>query len=179
MNYRLTVSLAALLLLALPLAAQAPAAAPPANPLTTDARAAWGFVKSVVLRAAEKMPEENYAFKPVPEVRSFGQVVWHIVTAQQVLCSTVKGVPNPASGPEKTSKADVVAALKDSIAACDATFENLSDANAADSLKIYGESRTRLTAMYMLCFHGYEHYGNMVTYMRLKGLVPPTSEPRK
>lgn len=85
----------------------------------------------------------------------------------------------PEAGPEKTAKADLVAALKESDAFCDAAFENLTDANASEVLKIYGQTRARLTGLYMLSFHGYEHYGNMVTYMRLKGLVPPSSEPKK
>ena len=165
--------------LTLPLAAQTPKAIAPANPLSSDARAGWAFVKTMVLRAAEKMPEENYAFKPVPEVRSFGQLIGHITFSQQTLCAMVKGVPGPPAAAEKTAKADLVAALKDSNATCDAAFENLTDANATDVLTIWGENRTRVTGLFMLSFHGYEHYGNMVTYMRLKGLVPPSSEPRK
>jgi uncharacterized damage-inducible protein DinB len=162
-----------------PLAAQTPKPAAPANPLSSDARAGWAFVSTMVLRAAEKMPEENYAFKPVPEVRSFGQLIGHITFSQQQLCAMVMGVPAPAPAAEKTAKADLIAALKESSAACNAAFENLTDANATDVLKIWGESRTRVTGLFMLSFHGYEHYGNMVTYMRLKGLVPPSSEPRK
>jgi uncharacterized damage-inducible protein DinB len=153
--------------------------AAPVNPLTSDAREGWAFVKGLVLRAAEKMPEENYGFKPVPEVRSFGQLIAHITGAQNALCSMVKGVPRPEAGPEKTSKADLIAALKESDAFCDAAFESLTDANATDVLKIWGQNRTRVTGLFMLSFHGYEHYGNIVTYMRLKGLVPPSSEPRK
>ena len=176
--FRPAIPLLTIAFLTLPLAAQMPPAAP-SNPLTSDAREAWGFVKSLVLRAAEKMPEENYAFKPVPEVRSFGQLVGHITGAQNALCSMVKGAPRPEAGPEKTSKADLIAALKESDAFCDAAFENLTDANATDVLKIWGQNRTRVTGLFMLSFHGYEHYGNIVTYMRLKGLVPPSSEPRK
>ena len=165
--------------LALPLAAQTPKAAAPANPLSSDARAGWAFVKTMVLRAAEKMPEENYAFKPVPEVRSFGQLIGHVTFSQQALCAMVKGVPGPAAAAERTAKADLISALKDSNATCDAAFENLTDTNATDVLTIWGENRTRVTGLFMLAFHGYEHYGNMVTYMRLKGVVPPSSEPRK
>ncbi len=175
--YRLALSLFAITLPALPQAAQAPAAQP-ANPLSSDAREAWGFVKTLVLRAAEKMPEENYSFKPVPEVRSFGQLITHVTSAQKALCAMVKGDPRPETGPEKTAKADLISALKESDAYCDAAFENLTDANATDVLKVYGRSRARVTGLFALAFHGYEHYGNMVTYMRLKGLVPPSSEPR-
>jgi uncharacterized damage-inducible protein DinB len=178
MTLRLTGSLLTMTFLALPLAAQTPMAAP-ANPLTADARAAWGFVKNMVLRAAEKMPEENYAFKPVPEVRSFGQLIRHVTGAQNEICAMVKGAPRPEPVPEKISKVGLITALKESDASCDATFANLTDANATDVLKIFGQDRTRVSALFMLSFHGYEHYGNMVTYMRIKGLVPPSSEPRK
>jgi uncharacterized damage-inducible protein DinB len=177
-RFQLAISLPAVAFLAFPLAAQAPPATP-ANPLSSDARAGWTFVKTIVLRAAEKMPEADYAFKPVPEVRSFGQLIGHITFSQKTLCSMVKGAPAPEEGAEKTAKAGLIAALKDSDALCDAAFENLTDANATDMLKIWGESRTRVTGLFMLSFHGYEHYGNMVTCMRMKGLVPPTSEPRQ
>jgi uncharacterized damage-inducible protein DinB len=165
--------------LTLPLAAQTPKAAEPINPLSSDARVGWAYVKTLVLRAAEKMPEENYAFKPAPEVRSFGQLIGHVTFSQQRLCAMVKGVPGPAAAAEKTAKADLIAALKDSDATCDAAFENLTDANATDVLKIWGESHTRVGGLFMLWVHAYEHYGNMVTYMRIKGLVPPSSEPQK
>jgi uncharacterized damage-inducible protein DinB len=169
------------LFLTLPLVGQTPPAAPaaPANPLTADAREAWSFVKTIVLRAAEKMPEENYPFKPVPEVRSFAQLVAHIASAQNDMCAQVKGEASPKVDFDKLDKAGLVAALKASDAYCDATFESLTDAHAAEQLKLWGKDRARLTGLTMLAFHGYEHYGNMVTYMRLKGLVPPTSEPRK
>jgi uncharacterized damage-inducible protein DinB len=177
-TFRLLITPVTILFLTLPLSAQAPPAAP-ANPLTADAREAWGFVKTIVLRAAEKMPEENYAFKPVPEVRSFSQLVAHITFAQNEMCTQVKGVATSKPPSDKATKAELIAALKESDAFCDATFESLTDAQAAEQVKLYGQSRTRLTGLFMLSFHGYEHYGNMVTYMRLKGLVPPTSEPRK
>jgi len=167
-----------MLFLTLPLAGQAQPAAP-ANPLTADARDAWGFVKTYVLRAAEKMPEANYPFKPVPEVRSFGQLIAHIVVTQNEGCAAETGAAKPNAQLDKVTKTDLIAALKASDAYCDAAFEGLTDARAAEPLNLYGEQRTRLTALYMLAFHGYEHYGNIVTYMRLKGLVPPTSEPRK
>lgn len=147
--------------------------------MTSDAREAWGFVKDMVLRAAEKMPEENYAFKPVTEVRSFGQLITHIVLSQNGLCAAVKGATRPNVQLDKATKADLIAALKESDAFCDAAFEGLTDAQGAEPVKLYGHDRARLTGLYMLSFHGYEHYGNIVTYMRLKGLVPPSSEPRR
>ena len=76
------------------------------------------MAKNNIIRAAEKMPEENYAFKPTPEVRSFGQLIGHVADAQYLFCSAVLGKPNPAPGVEKskTTKAELVQALKDAFA---------------------------------------------------------------
>jgi uncharacterized damage-inducible protein DinB len=178
MTFRLLITPVTILLLTLPLAGQTQPTAP-TNPLTADAREAWGFVKTMVLRAAEKMPEENYAFKPVPEVRSFGQLIAHIVFAQNVVCAAAKGTAHPTVALDKATKAELIAALKESDASCDAAFEGLTDAQGAEMLQLWGQPSTRLAAFFRISLHGYEHYGNMVTYMRLKGLVPPSSEPRK
>lgn len=149
------------------------------NPLSSEARAAWEGVRNNVLRAAEKMPEENYAFKPVPEVRSFGQLIGHVADAQFSICSPAKGMPRPEVQVEKTktTKADLLAWLKDSDALCDSAFTDLTDAKAVEPVK-FGRERARLTVLNMNTSHSNEHYGNIVTYMRLKGLVPPSSEPR-
>lgn len=174
-----TLRFTAISLLMLPLGlAQQPAAT---NPLSSEARGAWEGVRNNVLRAAEKMPEENYAFKPVPEVRSFGQLIGHVADAQLSFCSGAKGVPRPAVQVEKTktTKADLVAALKDSDALCDGVFTDLTDAKAAEPVKVFGRERARLSVLYMNTGHSNEHYGNIVTYMRIKGLVPPSSEPRQ
>jgi uncharacterized damage-inducible protein DinB len=177
---RLASAIAVFALLALPLAGQMQPNAP-ANPLTTDALKTWSRVEAVLLRAAEKMPEESYAFKPVPEVRSFGQIIGHVVDSQNGLCSRVSGKERPQRAVEKTktAKADLVAALKEAGAFCDAAFEGLTDANASEMVTTYGRQQARLFALFGLTLHSLEHYGNLVTYMRLKGLVPPSSEPRK
>jgi uncharacterized damage-inducible protein DinB len=175
---RVLIPLVLILMLGLPLAAQDQPAAP-ANPLSTDAYLTWGYAKSIVMRAAEKMPEENYAFKPVPEVRSFAQVVVHILVEQNDVCASIKGVAKPAAPSEKATKAEVIAALRESDALCDAAFAGLTDANATAPVKFWGATHPRVSALNMLAEHDGEHYGNLVTYMRLKGLVPPTSEPRK
>jgi uncharacterized damage-inducible protein DinB len=152
----------------------------PANPLSSELRGARDYVQNLILRAAEKMPEENYAFKPAPEVRSFGQIVGHIADAQFSLCSMVKGVARPDVQVEKTktTKADLIEALKESDAFCSGVSADLTDAKAVELVKVWGQERTRLSALYGNTGHDMEHYGNLVTYMRIKGLVPPSSEPR-
>lgn len=175
--FKLSIALAAT---ALSLCGQTKPAAP-ANPLSAGAGMAWGQVNNVVLRAAEKMPEENYSFKPSPDVRSFGQILGHIADGQYTMCAALKGVPRPQVQAEKTqtTKAALIAALKESGGMCDAAIQNLTDAKATEMVAIYGQEFPRLQWFYGAAMHGYEHYGNLATYMRIKGLVPPSSEPRK
>ncbi len=150
------------------------------DPMSNDIRTLWTGVKNNVARAAEKMPEENFAFKPAPEVRSFGQLIGHIADAQFMICSAALGEARSPAGVEKskTAKADLVAALKESIDYCDKAYGALTDATAAGTVKLFGRERTRISALAMNVSHSNEHYGNIVTYMRIKGLVPPSSEPR-
>jgi uncharacterized damage-inducible protein DinB len=150
------------------------------NPLSTDVKRFYEGTRNNLMRAAEKMPEADYAFKPVPEVRSFGQLIGHIADAQLSMCAGAKGVVRPDVQVEKTktTKSDLVAALMASDALCDSVLADLTDAKAVEMVKVFGRERTRLSVLYGNSGHSYEHYGNMVTYMRIKGLVPPTSEPR-
>jgi uncharacterized damage-inducible protein DinB len=173
---------AGLMTLPLTLLAQQTAAgavAAPANPITASEKGLYTFMSNAIVRAAEKMPEENYSFKPTPEVRSFGQLVGHEADANLMFCSQALGEANPSKGIEKTktSKADLVAALKDAVAYCNKAFESMTDAKGSEMVKIFGSMNVaRLTVLSLNTAHTDEHYGNMVTYLRLKGLVPPTSE---
>jgi len=150
------------------------------NPLSADAKAMWTGMKNNNLKAAEKMPEADYSFKPTPEVRSYGQLVGHIADGNKLFCSIAKGEAyTPSIEKSKTSKADLVEALKESIAFCDAVYDSMTDADAAKMVKMFGRDRTKLAAMFTNISHDNEHYGNQVTYLRLKGIVPPSSEPRR
>ncbi len=164
------------ILVILPVQAQAPA-----NPLSNDAKGLYTMVKNNLIRAAEKMPEDQYAYKPTPEVRSFGQIVGHVADAQYLFCSPVRGEKNPEPNIEKTktSKADLVQALKDGFAYCDKAYDTMTDQQAAQMVKFFGSDRTKLSVLSFNTAHNDEHYGNIVTYMRLKGLVPPSSEARR
>lgn len=157
--------------------AQAPATTP-ANPITQSEKGLYSFISGAVVRAAEKMPEENYAFKPTPEVRSFGQLVGHEADANYMFCSQAAGESNPSKDIEKTktSKADLVAAVKDAVAYCNKTFDGMTDASGSQMVKLFNFNLSKLSLLSLNTAHTDEHYGNMVTYMRLKGIVPPTSE---
>ena len=135
-------------------------------------------VSTWIERAADKMPEEEYAFKPDPAVRSFGQILGHVADANYLFCSGVLGESNPAPGIEKTksTKAELKAALHDAFAYCNRAYEALTDANANETVKAYGQERNKLGVLWFNASHNLEHYGNLVVYMRAKGIVPPSSE---
>jgi uncharacterized damage-inducible protein DinB len=150
----------------------------PANPISASEKGIYGFVSGVVVGAAEKMPEENYAFKPTPEVRSFGQLVGHVADAQYMFCSLATGEPSSMKDIEKTktSKADLVAALKAAVGYCDKAYASMTDAQGSQMVKFMNFTVAKLTVLSLNTAHTDEHYGNMVTYLRLKGIVPPSSE---
>jgi DinB superfamily len=143
-----------------------------------EVKQAYNGVKNNILRAADKVSEADYNFKATPDVRTWGQLVGHVADAQMRGCSTVNGAPKAASAGDKTAKADLVAALKESFAECDKAFDALTDANANESVAAGRGQRTRLGALYGQVVHDNEMYGYMSVYMRLKGVVPPSSEPR-
>jgi uncharacterized damage-inducible protein DinB len=148
------------------------------NPLSTFNKGAYGRTKDVLLRSAEKMPEENYKFKPTEAVRSYGQVVGHVADAQYLFCSIALGEKNPAPKIEqtKTSKADLIAALKEAFAYCDKAYDGMTDASATQMVKLFGNDAPKLGVLTVNNMHNLEHYGNLVTYMRLKNIIPPSSE---
>jgi len=158
----------------------------PAKPAPPPITASAGLknlhttVRGYIIAAAEAMPEEHYAFKPTPDVRSFGELLGHIANANYNFCAGPKKTPSPnKANLEKTAttKAALVTAVKESFAFCDSAYE-IADAGLTEMIKM---GQREVGAAYPLTFnvaHNFEHYGNIVTYMRLKGLVPPSSAPR-
>ena len=148
------------------------------NPFSAINKRGYERTKGILLRSAEKMPEENYNFKPVDTVRTYGQIIGHLADAQYLFCSTASGGKNPDLKIEKTktSKADLVAALKEGFAYCDKVYDSMTDTEALQTAKFFGNEIPKFTALSINIGHNMEHYGNLVTYMRMKGIVPPTSE---
>jgi uncharacterized damage-inducible protein DinB len=148
------------------------------NPLTQAARAQFGMIKGNLSKTAAKVPEELYAFKATPEVRSIGQLIGHITDANFSICSAAAGEKAPQSGFEKgkTSKADLSKGLDDSIAYCDSVLAAMDDKKGVEAVKFFGGQTPKLAVLFFNIGHCNEHYGNLVTYMRLKGIVPPSSE---
>ncbi|MBV8864768.1 MAG: DinB family protein [Acidobacteriaceae bacterium] len=145
------------------------------NPLSTDIKQAYESVKQNLTRAADAVPQEDYSFKPTPEMRSFGQVLEHAATAQARSCNAVSA--GESSGPVSAEgKAAVVAALKQSFATCDKAFDALTDADATEMVKLPWGQKTKLGALAGVVTHDTEQYAALSVYMRLKGIVPPSSE---
>lgn len=150
----------------------------PENPLSTWNKYAYTRVKAILQKSADKMPEESYSFKPADTVRTYGQIIGHLADAQYAFCSAALGEKNPGLNIEKTktTKADLVAALNTAIAYCDKAYDTMTDAKAVETIKFFGGDSPRLSALTVNNMHDLEHYGNLATYMRIKGIVPPSSE---
>jgi uncharacterized damage-inducible protein DinB len=171
--------LIAALAVAAPALAQEKTGAPPVGVVETM-RHNFSYVGQMVTRSAEQMPEADYAFKPTPEVRSFGQLLGHVADANHMFCALILGEANPSSDTEKTksSKADLVAAVKASYEYCGRAYA-IADADTASKIQLFGQEWTRLSGLILNIGHNWEHYGNIVTYLRLKGQVPPSSQRRE
>jgi uncharacterized damage-inducible protein DinB len=154
---------------------------------TPDLKTASGYPKMVqkqvtswIERAAEKMPEEEYGFKPDPAVRTFGQILGHVADADYLFCSIALGEKNPSPQVEKTktTKAELTSALRDAFNYCGRAYDALTDASANETVKAFNGERNKLGVLWFNASHNLEHYGNLVVYMRIKGIVPPSSEPK-
>ena len=178
---RMTIGTTTMMMLCATLAsAQTPAAPTPGY--TTILRNSWNSVKRYVASSAEKMPDESYGFKPTPEVRSFGELLGHLANEHYLLCSPLKSEKNPMAEVDfekKTAKADLVKAINDSIAYCDAAYVALKDEPKMVMPFSETQKDTPFRVMLLNVTHDNEHYGNMITYLRMKGIVPPSSTPTR
>lgn len=169
----------ALALCAAPLAAQQ--AAPPADASVAATRALWQTMAGYVQRSAEQMPDADFAYRPVDGVRTFGQMVAHLAGAQYMFCAAATGDAARAENDierTRTTKAAIVQAFRESTAYCERAYAQ-TDAASAQPITLFGQPRTRFYALTMNAVHVGEHYGNLVTYMRMKGMVPPSSQPQQ
>lgn len=151
---------------------------PAENPLTSWNKIGQDTMKNWILRSAEKMPEADYPFKPTPDVRSYGQILAHIADSQYVFCSSVIGEKNPDPQVEKTKagKAEIIAELKTAFAYCDKAFGAMSDSTASQLTNHNGMQMPKLFILTANIAHNAEHYGNLITYLRMKKIVPPSTE---
>ena len=174
-------------LLAIPLAAQTNQQAAPKD-LSAWLRNSYAMNRKFLSRTAEKMPEEFYGMRPgaQPEVRTFGQLIGHLANFNFRWCSDAKGEKNPMEETDfekLTDKASLVKGLNIALAYCDGAYAILTDTNSLDLVQGTRDDGTkvpvlRISRLISNLAHDNEHYGNLVTYMRIKSIVPPSSEPR-
>ena len=151
--------------------------------LAASAKAMHAMIHRDIAEAAENMPADEYAFRPTPQVRTFGQIIGHVVDANFFFCSQAAGGKSPATADYEqiTDKAALVKALNDSLAYCDRVYAATTDANFIQPVQIAhvvgtGSTNTVRGAVLMYNItHNNEHYGNLAVYMRLKGHVPPST----
>ena len=183
---RVLTVLAVAVLLAVPAFAQTAAPAGPSDPLSKVIFSSYNTQKLNLTQSAEKVSEADFAFQPTKEVKTFGQILAHVANTQFSYCAIAKGEPNPNKDDfEKTAttKAAIQKALADSFTYCDAVYSTLTDAKAMEMIKAGQGEAPRAGRLFANVAHDNEHYGNLVTYMRIKGYVPPSTEraqqPRK
>lgn len=166
-----------------PLAAQTTESSPDVTltmSLAESVRNIHANIRRNLEEAAVAMPAGDYAFKPTPEVRSFGQILAHVANANYAFCAQAAGERPPQSvSRDATDKDTLVKAVAESLALCDRTYGATTDANFGSAITVAaGRGSTRTTRGALLTFntaHNTEHYGNLVTYLRLKGIVPPST----
>lgn len=154
-------------------------AAPKTYTLSSESLRGYQTVQQNLASAAEKMPEEHYGFKPTPDVKPFGQHVAHIALSQYGLCSRLKGEANPKKDEKEEttrSKADTVALLKGSSAYCEPLVTGLTEASLSELVPMGQDKVAKGLIPMALITHADEVYGSMAVYLRLKGIVPPSTE---
>jgi len=167
-------------LAATPLLSQTKPQAAQLDSLITAAKDAAIYTRQLFTKAADQMSEEDYAFRPTPEVRTFGQVLAHVADANYEFCSLAKGEKQPVEDIEKTktTRAEIRKALAESFDYCDGAYAGLTDATALKTVTFMGKSRPVLGLLFFRSQHSSHHYGNVATYMRLRGKVPPSTAAR-
>lgn len=170
-----------LVLCAAPVAAQQTVSAMRPNPsfAVGTTKSMWEAMTNFITKAAEQMPEADYSFRPAESVRTFGQLIGHVAGAQNMICAAAlgeKGGSEDNIEKSTTTKAGLLAALRASSEYCQRAYAQ-SDAASEGTTTLFGSPSTRLRALVLNATHNSEHYGNIVTYMRIKGMVPPSSQP--
>jgi uncharacterized damage-inducible protein DinB len=148
------------------------------NPMMVSVKAQHDQAKGYILKAAEMLPENLYSFKATPDVRSIAQLFGHIADGTTSICGSAGGGKAAPAGAEKSmsTKAQLTKALADAFAVCDKVIAGMTDTQAMETTKFFvGGESTRGMIIAFNTAHNFEHYGNLVTYMRLNKIVPPST----
>jgi hypothetical protein len=144
--------------------------------MSADLNQKYNAIKNNITKSAEAMPEDGYALQPSKEERNFGAWIAHVADSQAGACSGIAGARKNIGAAAKTSKADLIASLKESFDICDAVYSGTTDANASEMVASFGGQVPRASALYGTIIHDNECYGSIAVYLRLKGIVPPSTD---
>jgi uncharacterized damage-inducible protein DinB len=142
------------------------------NPLTTTISIFRSNMQDKIMKSADAMPESTYSYRPTKDVRSFAEILNHVADISYLLCSNAKGEANPATATAKGSKTEIMAYLKGAFGYCDGVYSGFTDAHLNDPADFWGHKTNKMFILTQLANHDALHYGNLVTYLRLNGLVP-------
>jgi uncharacterized damage-inducible protein DinB len=149
---------------------------PAQNAMITENKQNYETIKNNILKSAEKMPDDAYSFQPTKEERTWAALMGHIADAQTGICSAASGEPKRGNAGQLTSKSELVKALQASFDVCDSVWGATTDANAHTMVKRGNREMTRLGVLIYNTTHDNESYGTMAVYLRLKNIVPPSSD---
>jgi uncharacterized damage-inducible protein DinB len=163
------------LLLSVPLSALAQSP----GPVVGSLKGVHDTAQRYIMETAETVPENLYSYRPTEEVRSLGEILAHVANAQFAFCSGAAGEESPASEnyeETRTTKAQIVEALQEGFDYCEKVYGGMSDADGANMVQFFGQEMAASAVLAFNTAHNYEHYGNLVTYMRINGITPPSTQ---
>lgn len=173
MNQRSTL-LALATILAVPLAA----AAQNGGPVVNSIKGVHDITRTNIMATAEMLEEGLYAYRPTEAVRSMGELLAHIANAQFAFCAGAAGEQSPSREnfeETRTTKAAIIEALEAGFGYCEEVYGKMTDATGSEMVTFFGQEMARAGVLSFNAAHNYEHYGNLVTYMRMNGITPPSS----
>ena len=142
------------------------------NPLTMTLSIFRSNMQDKIMKSAEAMPESKYSYRPTKDVRSFAEILDHVADISYILCSGAKGEATPAMANAAGSKTKMKAPLKGAFDYCDGVYSGFTDAHLNDPADFFGVKTNKMFILTQVGNHDALHYGNLVTYLRLNGLVP-------
>jgi hypothetical protein len=149
------------------------------NPLIAEGKRTYTGLKNNLTKMVEKVSDDFYSYQPVPEIRTFAALMGHVADTQLSFCSSVRGERKAGTAGKMTAKADLVKAMAESFAECDAAWDSITDANANEPVggaNAKGPGRSKLGTLIYMTAHSDEEYGYASMYLRMKGIVPPSSD---
>ncbi len=174
-----TLFAAALVTVSVPAAVTAQSSMAPANPVTMSLKGLHDIGKGYLSASAKQADDKLFAYRPNENVRTFGQILAHVANAQFMFCSLASGEKNPSTEDfekTRTTKAQITAALDAAFAYCEKVYGAMTDAGGTAMRDVFGNKMAASAVLAFNSSHNFEHYGNLVTYMRINGMVPPSSQ---